>query len=373
MELIKQQQQQQRLKLLEKIYKNPASPAGFSGHDQLYKEALKLDPKIKRKDVQLFLESDRTYTLHKPRRVNFKRSKTIASGFMTDVQCDLADMQKLSRDNKGFRYILIGIDVLSKRVFAAPIKSKKFKDMREGFDHMFVQMPRNSDATPYLPHRIFTDRGTEFESKEMKQYFDEKGIEKLKANTSAIKAALAERCIRNVKQRLYRYFSEKHTLIWMDVLPKIIDAINHSKCRVTGMKPIDVNFKNAQSVWLKVYGNPYSQSSKLPRYRKGDAVRIARDKGIFEKGYWPNFSDEIVEIDSVKRSNPHTYKLKDERGEMFKNKFYEQEIGKTKKNAGTSYRIEKVIRKRKRKGKLELFVKFIGYPSPEWILESDLV
>ena len=352
---------------LNKLYTDPNSPACYAGAEQLYIEAKKIYPTVTRNNVREFLDGNRTYTLHRPRRVHFKRAKTVPAGFMTDVQCDLADFQKLSHHNKGNKYMLVGIDVLSKRVFASPTKTKKFKDMRPAFDDLLEQMPMN-------PHRIFTDRGGEFESKEMREYFKELGILKFKANTSVIKAALAERCIRNIKQRLYRYFSEKHVLNWVDVMPKIVDAINHSKSRITGMRPVDVNFKNAQEVWEKVYGISSLPPLKKPRYKKEDTVRIAADKGVFDKGYLPNFSDEIVEVASIKRGRPNTYNLIDEKGELFANKFYEEEMGKTTRDAETSYRIQKVLRKRTNAdGTKDIYVKFIGYSNPEWIKETDIV
>ena len=128
---------------------------------------------------------------------------------MTDVQVDLADFQKLSRHNEGNKYILVGIDVLSKRIFAAPTKSKNLKDMKIAFEQLFQQMPM-------LPHKIYSDRGTEFLMREkIKQgksikyvdYFKEKDIQKYKLSTKTIKAALAERAIQNLKSRLYRIFS----------------------------------------------------------------------------------------------------------------------------------------------------------------------
>ena len=112
----------------------------------------------------------------------------IPAGFMTDVQVDLADFQKLSKNNKGYKYILVGVDVLSKRTFAALTKSKKFQDMKKAFNKLFDQMPMK-------PHRIFSDRGKEFENGNIRRYFDEMEIQKLKAHTSTIKAALAERFI----------------------------------------------------------------------------------------------------------------------------------------------------------------------------------
>jgi hypothetical protein len=39
----------------------------------------------------------------------------------------------------------------------------------------------------------------------------------------------------------------------------------------------------------------------------------------------------------------------------------------------TTYRVEEVLEKRKRKGQTQLLVKFIGYKKPEWIKEEDIL
>src|SRR5687767_2848652 len=107
-------------KILDLLYNNPSSHASFTGVRNLFKYAKQKDPSINLKDVERFLQGNHTYTLHKPRRINFKRSRTIPSGYMTDVQVDLADFQKLARHNKGNKYLLVAIDVLSKQVYAVP-------------------------------------------------------------------------------------------------------------------------------------------------------------------------------------------------------------------------------------------------------------
>ena len=192
---------------LNSIYTDPGNPGGYSGVVSLYKEAKKKFPEITKKEVDRFLEGNRTYTLFKPRRVNFKRSRFIPTGFLSDLHVDLGDFQKLSSKNKGYRYLLVGVDVLSKRMFTSPVKTKKPADMIIAFDELFKQMP-------HLPSRIFSDRGLEFEAKDMRQYFKDKFIMKHKSTNSDVKAALAERGIRTIKQRLYRYFSEKNTVNW---------------------------------------------------------------------------------------------------------------------------------------------------------------
>ncbi|KAL3084890.1 hypothetical protein niasHT_038663 [Heterodera trifolii] len=336
---------------LDKMYNDPSSPAAFAGVTALWKEARKKIKHLRKRDVQHYLDGHRTYTLMRPRRVHFPRAKTVAAGFMTDVQVDLADFQALSRHNRGHRYLLVAVDVLSKRLFVVPLKNKRAEEMLEAFKKLIDQMPM-------VPHRIFSDKGTEFKNKLMKEFFEEQEIEKHEPVHSSVKASVAERAIRNVKQRLYRYFAEKETLNWVDAVQKIVDGINSSPSRVHGMRPIDVDFSNAQKVWKRMY-RPLSFFKKTPRFRKDEFVRMSREKGQFEKGYLPNYGDEILEIDEVlKTVRPIRYKLRDEHGEKFKGSFYEQELARVRKDAETSYRIEKVYRKRKRTdGTTEMLIK----------------
>ena len=112
------------------------------------------------------------------------------------MQCDLADFQSLAKKNQGNRYLLLAVDVLSRQMFGAPVKSKRTIDMQHSFEEVFKQMP-------FLAESIYSDQGKEFESKEMKSYFEEKGIEKYAAKSSAIKAAVAERAIRTLKNRFW--------------------------------------------------------------------------------------------------------------------------------------------------------------------------
>ncbi|KAL3102612.1 hypothetical protein niasHS_000315 [Heterodera schachtii] len=284
------------------MYNDPSSPVAFAGVTALWKEARKTIKHLRKKDVQHYLDGHRTYTLMRPRRVHFPRAKTVAAGFMTDVQVDLADFQALSRHNRGHRYLLVAVDVLSKRLFVVPLKNKRAEEMLEAFKQLIDQMPM-------VPHRIFSDKGTEFKNRLMKEFFEEGEIEKHEPVHSSVKASVAERAIRNVKQRLYRYFAEKETLNWVDAVQKIVDGINSSPSRV-----------------------------------HDEFVRMSREKGQFEKGYLPNYGDEILEIDEVlKAVRPIRYKLRDEHGEKFKGSFYDQELARVRKDAETSYRIEKPL------------------------------
>ena len=92
-----------QMEKLNRLYTDPSNPGkfinltynfetfsgGFSSVDNLYREAKKKFPEITRKDVNRFLEGNRTYTLFKPRRIHFKRSKFVPTGLLSDLHVDL--------------------------------------------------------------------------------------------------------------------------------------------------------------------------------------------------------------------------------------------------------------------------------------------
>ena len=63
--------------------------------------------------------------LHKPIIRNLKK-RTVYSGFKDNIWgADLADMQLISKFNKGFRFLLCVIDIFSKYAWVVPLKDKK--------------------------------------------------------------------------------------------------------------------------------------------------------------------------------------------------------------------------------------------------------
>ena len=84
---------------------------------------------LKHPEAQQLLEQVLSYTLHKPVRKKFPTAPTLVFGRDEQWQMDLVDMQKLSKWNKGYKYMLTVIDVFSKVAWAEPLKTKSTKDM----------------------------------------------------------------------------------------------------------------------------------------------------------------------------------------------------------------------------------------------------
>ena len=84
-----------------------------------------------------------------------------------------------------------------------------------------------------------------------------------------------------------------------------------------------------------------------PAFKKGDRVRISKYKRkTFDKGYTPNWTEEVFVIDQIQWTNLITYKIRDLNGELIKGTFYQEALQKTDQEI---YRTEKVIRKTKDK------------------------
>ena len=99
-------------------------------------------------------------------------------------------------------------------------------------------------------------------------------------------------------------------------------------------------------------------------------VRISKfERKLFDKGFTPNWTEEIFVIDGILSTKPVTYRLVDLQGEAVTGSFYEQELQRSSQDI---FRIEKVIL-RDNKRKLAL-VKWRGYPDKfsSWIPMSEL-
>ena len=107
--------------------------------------------------------------LHKPITRNFRKRRVISYGVDEIWAADLVEMQKYSKWNKGFKYLLMVIDVFSKYGWIIPLKDKKTESVSLAFDHIFKKSKRK-------PEKLWTDKGSEFISKHFKDFLKKNNI-----------------------------------------------------------------------------------------------------------------------------------------------------------------------------------------------------
>ncbi|KAL3070026.1 hypothetical protein niasHS_017315 [Heterodera schachtii] len=323
-----------KLRLLEFLYKDLSSPVAFTSVEPLLREARKSQPKINRADVQNYLATQRTYTLHRQAKRRYRRLPTLAPGLHTEWQADLAIFDRLAKQNRGYKYLLVCIDTLSRQVFVEPVKTKTSANMIRAFEHIFKR-------SKYIPWKVLTDQGKEFTARAVQHFFRAKDVEHFCMLTSPqFHAGMAERANRSIKERLYRYFTERNTYTWIDVVQDIVLAINHSPNSSIGMRPADVNFKNAEALRQKLHNAAENVVRRQPRYRVGDRVRIEKYKHVFQKGYLPRFTNELFTVAEVHTErSPVVYRLRDDHNEIISGTV-EQQFVQVEWQTGNTVRIE---------------------------------
>lgn len=305
-------------KILKTIYYDPNHPAGFSSAEKLFRAALLKRKTITRKEVNQFLQSQMTYSIHHPVKMKFKRRKTFAKYLDHIWQADLIDFQKHARINKGFRYVLTVIDILSRYAYAIPVKNKTGKSMVSAFTHIFSKNKR-------VPKKLQTDNGGEFYNGTFKSFLKQKHIIHY-SSFSDTKAALVERFNRTLKNKIYKYFTFHDTKKYIEVLPQIVNSYNNTVHSAHGLAPANVTKRNQKKIWKILYENHLNKPQRTPKFNVGDLVRISKTRKQFQKGYEERYTREIFVIDKVKFTKPPTYEIKDNNNEKIIGSFYEQEL-----------------------------------------------
>jgi transposase InsO family protein len=351
--------------LLEKLYYDLNQGGSLGSVDALYHAAKKKNRKVTKREVQEWLRGQRVYSLHRPVRKRFRRNRVMVGSIDAVWEIDLIDMQSLKKYNSNYRYMLTCIDVLSKYAWVIPIKNKSAPTLVAAFKRILD----NSDRKP---DKVHSDRGSEFTNRLFQSFLKEKNIG-FYHTFNDVKASIVERFNRTIQQRIYRYFTWKGTLKYLDALPEIVDAYNNSYHRSIKRTPASVNKNNDDDVWMTLYGNPPPKRGYA--FNIGDPVRISKSKKLFEKGYLPNWSEEVFKISKRIPRNPPVYKLTEFDGDVLEGTFYEQELQRVKtKGEDEIYKIERILKTRKRGKHVEYFVKWLGYPDKynSWVSSSDI-
>ena len=292
--------------------------------------------------------------LHASARRSYPRRRVIVYGKNDLFQADLVDMQQYSAVNKSFNYILFIIDCFTKRLFYAALKTKMGEEVAAAAGKIFAQN---------RPNLLHVDKGREFYNKNFEALVKKHNI-KMYSTFSVLKASIIERVNRTIKARMFREFTSRGSHVWITILPALVDGYNNSMHRTIGMTPMQAD---AHPLRVKLKYDVEKKTGKI-KFSVGDKVRISVYKGVFTKGYLPNWSTEIFTIIKVNKTTPPTFILEDYTGSPIAGGFYVEEIRRTM--YPDDYLVEKVIRTKGRR----VFVRWLGFTDEHnsWINKTDL-
>ena len=175
-----------------------------------------------------------------------------------------------------------------------------------------------------------------------------------------------------MKNKMWKMFSANNNTVYWDKLDKLVDDYNNRKHSSTKMSPTEASKKvNEKQVFANLYEDEIYIKLGKPKFSIGDKVRLSKYKRkVFDKGYTPNWTEEVFVIDKGNWTKPVSYNVVDLLGEKVEGSFYEKELQKAKQQ---TFRIEKVVRRDNKKKKA--LVKWKGYFDKfnSWVDFKDLV
>lgn len=348
---------------LSRVYFDPKNPAAYSGLQKTWR-LIRREGKVTKKQLKEWLLEQDTYTGYFPITRKFRRPRTISPRVNYVWGSDVAFMLPFSDKNDNYAYFVVFIDLFSRFAYAEALKTVRGSEMLTTMKHIF-----DKDS----PRRLYTDSGSEYTNKPVERYLKSENI-KHYTSKSEVKVAHAERLIKQLKRKLLQYMNEKNTGRWIDVLADVVNAYNNSYHRVIKMTPTQAkNDADQYTVWANQYFTQPKEEHEPSRPKKlktaytfeiGDRVKLSVLRRPFEREYDQKLTDETYTVtDRRLQQGIASYTLKDELNEPIEGWFYKQELLRVVVPDDKAYKIEKVIKRRMRNGKEELFVKFRGWPN----------
>ena len=234
---------------------------------------------------------------------------------------DLIDRSSLSKYNKNYKFIFTIIDNHTKYAWAIPLKDKSGKSTTTAIKNLIEKEKRK-------PHKIWSDRGKEFYNTTFLHYLKEQNIQIYSTN-SDLKAVFVERFNRTLLDLIKEPMYIEGKGNWLNHLDAALDKYNNRVHGTTKMTPFEMSFNTlirAASPNLIPKNDNNNHNNKLPKFQVGDFVRVPDKRNIYSKGYTTNWNRELFKIHSINKTNPVTYTLNDENGDIIQGKYYEQEL-----------------------------------------------
>lgn len=225
-------------------------------------------------------------------------------------------MQQYATSNSLCKYILVTLDLFSKKIWLRALKTKEGHETAQAIRAILHIME-------YPVQTVIFDEGNEFRNRYVNMLFAQFNIHSYHILTK-FKAGAVERVNKTIKNLIWKMFTQSGRKRWIDSLEDIQENYNSTYHTTIKMSPNEVTWENRKKVFKTTF--PDIENRVQCRLKKGDRVRIALHKEIFDKSYKVNWSEEIFTIaNSFQRNGVCWYRLKDKENKIYpKGKYFFQ-------------------------------------------------
>lgn len=244
--------------------------------------------KVSQKQVNDVLNKQDTVQLHKKQT---KKIRGHITAFVVDEkhQIDLLDMSSYSAKNKGMNWIMIAVDVFTRRARAIPLKSKKSSDVLIGLKKIISEGGQ--------PVEYMMDSGPEWINKSVQSFLNEK---KIAMNVNEVgnhqKLGIIDAFSKTIKAMIFKHFTANKTTEWVDQLDKFIKIYNDNDHKgLPDMAPNDVDGNVKNETVVRQNNREKATKETEHNLKVGSIVRIRIIKQ-FKKGFEETFTRDTFNV-----------------------------------------------------------------------------
>ena len=268
--------------------------------NQLLKIAKEQGSNITRKQVDEFLNQKGVVSDTLP--VDKKHGHIFSFEPQMNIQMDLVDMSKYYRANKGYKWILMIIDVFTRKGYGYPLKNKGVKAVYDALNHFF--------ENEFIPHSIMSDNGSEFMNKRVQELFNKNDINHFTTTPNDhTPLGVVDRFIQTLKVKINRYFTQNNTTKWIDLFDNFIMSYNNTPhTGILDILPSEAH-KELNRIHLsienisKMKRHIDLRNRRQSKFNVGDRVRILlRVSKLGRRATEPRYTRGIFTIQEIKRN-----------------------------------------------------------------------
>ena len=154
-------------------------------------------------------------------------------------------MVSYQKENDNYSYFAVFIDIFTRYLFTYPMKSLTGVEMVSVMQEILRTQEKN-------PKILRTDRGSECHNKDVERFLSQEKIKHVFTYYET-KANYAERVIKTIKLKMFKYFTANETYRWIDELKNITYAYNSSNHRSIKMSPAEALVADNYVLWQNQY------------------------------------------------------------------------------------------------------------------------
>lgn len=319
-------------KRLIEIYTDPSHPASFSHPEKIYRylKDNRLAKNVTLHSVKRELSQLSAYGRFKRHIKKYPKMTTRSDDADERWQIDLMNVTSFGHSmNDGYRYLLLAIDVLTRKLVVVPLITRTGKEVASATELIFMTSGR-------IPQTISSDSGQEFAGKEFKSLCKKYGIKQyFTLSTSDSHASVVERANLTLRWKIAKFLHHNQTKRYIDHLEELIGSYNNAVHATLDVSPNQA-FDNPAYRQIAIFNtkrklNGEAGTSKpKQKFFAGDKVRIPvpvrSNLRVFRKGHEPTFTNETYDIEKIFLNDKNRAVAKVATDKNVKKTFYPNEM-----------------------------------------------